>query len=62
MKTKFERCFFECRWLQSKYRRPCDWTILGIHKRYASWQSFEYQFCFFGFNFRVWFFNEPILK
>lgn len=61
-KTKFERFFFECRWMQKSFHRNGDWTIVGIHKRYASWQNFEWQFCFFGFNLRVWFFKEPILS
>lgn len=60
MNIQFDRVFLDNRWATKKILRPGDWTIIGIHKRWASWQSFEYQICFFGFSLRIWFFKRDI--
>jgi hypothetical protein len=53
-RTRFDRIYFRNRWRMKKYSRPCDWTIVGIHKRYAAWDQFEWMICFFGFELHVW--------
>lgn len=55
MQTKFERIYFENRWAQPRYSRPGNWTIIGISKRYCSWDNFKYSICFFGFSVHIWF-------
>lgn len=59
-KNTFDRIFLENRWRQNRFMRPCDWTIIGIHHRFAGWDAHEYQFCFFGLSIRVWFKRELI--
>lgn len=41
--------------MQKKYSRNCDWTIVGLHKRWASWDSYCYKLCFFGLEVSFWF-------
>lgn len=55
MQTKFDYIYFQNRWAQPRYSRTCDWTIVGISKRYCSWDQFQYMICFFGFSMHIWF-------
>jgi hypothetical protein len=64
MMTKYKHSFvniwFYNRWLHHKYRRPGDWTIIGIHQRWAGPNEYAYYFCLLGLEMSVWFKREFI--
>jgi len=54
-KIRFERISLVNRWKQRSYSRNGDWVIVGIHQRYASYDSFCIKLCFFGLDLQIWF-------
>ncbi|MGJ3236435.1 hypothetical protein [Marivirga sp.] len=65
MKTRFDRVFFENRWIQKKHRRRANWTIIGISTWWSSPYSYKYSFCFFGLEAHIWLekiLNEATVK
>lgn len=59
-KHTFDRIYFYNRWLDKDYMRPGDWTIIGIHVRWASYDSYCYRVCFFGVEVHAWFDRKSI--
>ena len=57
-KTKFDRVYFQNRWKERKYLRPCDWVILGLSIWWAGPNDYCYKLSFFGLELKFWFNRE----
>lgn len=53
-KYTLESIDIQCRWLQSKYSRPCDRCIIGISVWWFSTNMFAYRLSVLGVVLSVW--------